>query len=478
MTERETIKKINTTNWYRQGGAILPYYPSSAYRALFDYFGGFNYFRGGVNYGYFDRDRAKKICDRIISGVLKKSNYCHYCLIRPWRKRRDEVYLFSKKITPHHLAGLSDRELFRLHEEFIGLRLRMWRIGALIESFDPWGMEIIKEYLNKNQLKIAPEDAIILSGSRKMSFNQREQLERLRLAKQYKNRVDIKLKIVRHAERFYWLLNSWAVISRLSEEYFWHQMRKDIRVGPVILGRRIQEIENYPIQMSNKIRQLTKKYHLPQELRLIFSFFSQMADWRDERKEQIHRVNSIADLFLVELSQRTGIEKKYLSYLDAHEVTSIDRVNKLRRNLFARRKDSLYYTFGKTGIRWFVGRRALRLHTLLKKSLLKDGELNGSVANQGKSVGKVKIIITSHDFNKMHRGDILVTQMTRSEYLPILHKAAAIVTDEGGITCHAAIISRELGIPCIIGTQIASSVLRDGDLVEVDADKGVVRRIK
>ena len=77
----------------------------------------------------------------------------------------------------------------------------------MIESFDPWGMEIIKEYLNKNQLKIAPEDAIILSGSRKMSFNQREQLERLRLAKQYKNRVDIKLKIVRHAERFYWLLN-------------------------------------------------------------------------------------------------------------------------------------------------------------------------------------------------------------------------------------------------------------------------------
>ena len=66
--------------------------------------------------------------------------------------------------------------------------------------------------------------------------------------------------------------------------------------------------------------------------------------------------------------------------------------------------------------------------------------------------------------------------MTRAEHLPIMKKAAAIVTDEGGITCHAAIISREFNIPCIVGTQIASSLLKDGDLVEVDAEKGVVRK--
>jgi pyruvate,water dikinase len=65
--------------------------------------------------------------------------------------------------------------------------------------------------------------------------------------------------------------------------------------------------------------------------------------------------------------------------------------------------------------------------------------------------------------------------MTRPEYISAMKKAAAIVTDEGGITCHAAIVSRELKKPCIIGTKIATKVLKDGDLVEVDADKGIVK---
>ncbi len=73
---------------------------------------------------------------------------------------------------------------------------------------------------------------------------------------------------------------------------------------------------------------------------------------------------------------------------------------------------------------------------------------------------------------------ILVISMTRPEFIPYLKNCKAIITDEGGITCHAAIVSRELKIPCIIGTKIATQVLQDGDLVEVDADRGVVRIIK
>jgi hypothetical protein len=65
--------------------------------------------------------------------------------------------------------------------------------------------------------------------------------------------------------------------------------------------------------------------------------------------------------------------------------------------------------------------------------------------------------------------------MTRPEFVPLMKKAGAIITNEGGITCHAAIIARELKKPCIIGTKIATQVLKDGDFVEVDADAGVVR---
>jgi pyruvate,water dikinase len=82
--------------------------------------------------------------------------------------------------------------------------------------------------------------------------------------------------------------------------------------------------------------------------------------------------------------------------------------------------------------------------------------------------------MSPHDFHKMKKNDILVTSMTRPEFLPIMKKAAAIVTDEGGVTCHAAIISRELKIPCVIGTTCATTSLKDDDRVLVDADHGLV----
>ena len=68
--------------------------------------------------------------------------------------------------------------------------------------------------------------------------------------------------------------------------------------------------------------------------------------------------------------------------------------------------------------------------------------------------------------------------MTRVEFVPMMRKAKAIITDEGGIACHAAIVSRELGVPCVIGTKIATNVLKSGDLVEVDIEEGIVRILK
>ena len=68
--------------------------------------------------------------------------------------------------------------------------------------------------------------------------------------------------------------------------------------------------------------------------------------------------------------------------------------------------------------------------------------------------------------------------MTMPDFVMAMKKAAAIVTDEGGITCHAAIISREFKKPCIVGTRIASDILQNGDLIEVDANKGLVKILK
>ena len=113
-----------------------------------------------------------------------------------------------------------------------------------------------------------------------------------------------------------------------------------------------------------------------------------------------------------------------------------------------------------------------------QKQKVEIQEINGQVANLGLKKGIARIVLTTRDFAKMKNNDILVTHMTTPQFIPILKRAAAIVTDEGGITCHAAIVSRELNVPCIIGTKKATAIIRDGQLIEVNANHGVVRILK
>ena len=100
--------------------------------------------------------------------------------------------------------------------------------------------------------------------------------------------------------------------------------------------------------------------------------------------------------------------------------------------------------------------------------------LSGIPASPGTATGIVKITHHSSGIDKIREGDVLVAEMTTPDFVPAMKRAVAIVTDRGGRTCHAAIVSRELGVPCIVGTGEATSVLKDGQLITVDGSQGKV----
>ncbi|MGC9021444.1 MAG: phosphoenolpyruvate synthase [Candidatus Methanodesulfokora sp.] len=101
--------------------------------------------------------------------------------------------------------------------------------------------------------------------------------------------------------------------------------------------------------------------------------------------------------------------------------------------------------------------------------------VKGLPASPGVHMGEAKVVMTPEEASKiMRKGDILVTRMTNPDWVPYMRLAGAIVTDEGGMTCHAAIVSRELGIPCIVGTGRATELLKTGEVYTVDAVGGVV----
>ncbi len=100
--------------------------------------------------------------------------------------------------------------------------------------------------------------------------------------------------------------------------------------------------------------------------------------------------------------------------------------------------------------------------------------VRGLGAAPGVASGPVRVVAKLADAGRLAQGEVLVTHMTAPDWVPLMRRAAAIVTDSGGMTCHAAIVSRELGIPCLVGTTDATTVLRDGEVVTVDASAGIV----
>ncbi len=191
-----------------------------------------------------------------------------------------------------------------------------------------------------------------------------------------------------------------------------------------------------------------------------------------------------------EISRRTKIPLRELySFYRIGEVLNAIKNNKpILSSQELERRDNAYVLRLQEGkINFYSGPEAeiIILEELqhIKKNE-EEGGLRGRIACRGLAQGIVRIIIPgdismlSQAMHNFQGGEVLVTTMTQPNMVPLIEKASAIITDEGGLTSHAAIISREFKTPCIVGTEIATKVFKDGDLVEVDADKGIVRKIK
>ncbi len=154
------------------------------------------------------------------------------------------------------------------------------------------------------------------------------------------------------------------------------------------------------------------------------------------------------------------------------------KLDKKLVNLIKKRKNAVIWAKGDK-LKVFFGKRA---NEFLKKKITQEkieaNEINGTPIFKGKLRGRIKIVKSIQDFPKVKKGDILVSSDTTPDFVPIFNKVSAIITDEGGVICHAAIVAREMKIPCIVGTKIATKVLKDNDMVELDAKKGIIKKIK
>ncbi|MBI2097740.1 MAG: hypothetical protein HYT46_02300 [Candidatus Vogelbacteria bacterium] len=242
-----------------------------------------------------------------------------------------------------------------------------------------------------------------------------------------------------------------------------------------------KEIESSKTEIKKKTKAKKKlRDKLNPNEKLVTDFLSWVIELRDDRKPLINKLDVLLNESVRALYKNWGI-KENLSFVSyAHEVSRGKEfvLNKLE-NIEKRQGDFINLYHGDNYVEKY---RDLEEEFAESRTLEKprgdQKSVTGTVANKGKAQGFARIIYDPRKFHSFTEGDILVTSMTRPEFVPIMKKASAIVTNEGGIACHAAIVSRELNKPCVIGTKNATEVIRDGDLVEVDAERGIVQIIE
>ncbi|MEY2664613.1 MAG: hypothetical protein RIT04_421 [Candidatus Parcubacteria bacterium] len=211
----------------------------------------------------------------------------------------------------------------------------------------------------------------------------------------------------------------------------------------------------------------------------LFNIIQMLTLLSDDRKrynsELCYYLNGV---IIGNLANKLSISREEALYVDQGFLKIFQEDKELFKKKIVDRKE-MYVEITEDGVcSWYDGRKegidflhSLDIYLDFDKSIT---EVKGQIAYKGKVTGRVRVLKTSH-VNDFKEGEIIVTGMTTPDFIPLIRIAGAIVTNEGGVTCHAAIVAREMKKPCIIGTKIATQVFKDGDTVEVDAESGIVK---
>ena len=178
--------------------------------------------------------------------------------------------------------------------------------------------------------------------------------------------------------------------------------------------------------------------------------------------------------------------KKQLEFsLDESDILKLAKWAVIIEDHYGEPQDIEWAKDGKTGELFIVQSRPETVQSMKEKMVYEEYQLKtdqkpiieGIAVGSKIGVGKARVIQSAKNITSFKQGDVLVTKMTDPDWVPIMRLASAIVTDEGGRVCHTAIVGRELGIPCIVGTKKASKVLKTGQMITVDCSSGFLGKV-
>jgi len=395
------------------------------------------------------------------------------------------------------LKNNSNIELFNKISKYIDFYEDFARINAAPSIC---AADRLYKYFKDSMLKkysMLEDDINLIISPTKPSYLSLFNVEFLKISLQLKNKLEkcksISLKkdiflevdsqIKNLVQKYFWIPFDYTGPDIWIEAFIFKELKKELKNPKEEIECKLNEL----LQYSNKLRRqhslIKKKYRIDQGSLGLIKSMHYLSSLQDERKAIVTESHFYLNRLMIQISKRTNISVSRLYLLSRKEFGDvlIDKLNfddelNRRENICIACTYPEFYTV-------FSGEKALKV---IRDNNLKlpsevdsddfDGRIiRGQIASPGIVRGRAKIILSYKEISKIKKGDILVSTMTTPDFVSAMEKASAIITNEGGITCHAAIVSRELNIPCIIGTKIATQVLKDGDLIEVDANNGIIK---
>jgi len=339
----------------------------------------------------------------------------------------------------------------------------------------------LKEHLEKkNKGDELTHYTNVIMSPEKMTVVAEEQLKAITRALDIKKGKDKERVINVHYNEFLWIPCYDIKDDEYTIEFFNTRFEKLLKEDEKALQQMKKEIESDYDQRKKSFDQLMKSID-DEKLRDLSKIMHWLVYYKDYRDDLRRKAGFAGKRFMKILANKLDITLEEVNYLIHPEVVKSLQGGSIDIEEIRKRIPSNFVLLSTPGnIKLFTGDEAKKVIQKELENVEKDDDdkVYGVIASKNKAKGRVVIIRHTISLKNIKEGDVMVAVTTHPDYVPAMKKCNAIVTDEGGITSHAAIIARELNIPCIVGTKKATHIFKDGDEVEVDADQGFVKIIK
>lgn len=437
------------------------------------------YHNGKTTYLYTHSGKFNSFLGSIRKKILRDTSFA-----KNYKRNHDRVINFClweiKKLKNDSEKADVDK-LLKIYHKFIKIENQFYFYGYLDFIWD----NILVDVLEKELKLIGKSSGEISRLMRLFSLPGypppvvQEEIELMSIAanKYKKGSRKLEESISEHAKKFGWMSVYNFGENQFTADYYFKKLKK-LKSQKVDFNKEVQKMKNRFRSNESNFQMEINNFKKYKKVFILTNLLHNAPNLRDEREEYRDKIVIAGTGIYESISKKLKLPLNIIVNLTDREIIEglkEDKSFNIKEIKSRMKKFAIYFENGNIEI---LTNNLTKIFAEKIKQKSRQVNLKGIITQRGKVKGRVRLILGSSDLKNIKKGYILVTTMTKPNYIPAMGKAAAFITDEGGILCHAAIVSREMKKPCIVGTKVATQVLKDGDLVEVDAERGVVKIIR